>query len=157
LATGLAEAELTVSEVGTSRAVAAATATPSGEVPEGIADPTLAPVVAVVPQVWDLVVAAEDSVVVVVVAGGGDKRRELCVQEQTMKSSSVHRELYKLAWLLGLVVCGPCSSVMSAAQQTVTKEVSSAGTSVSDVRTFDTPQQAATLLITAAEDFNVPP
>jgi len=73
LATGLAEAELTVSEVGISRAVAAATAMPSGEVPGGIADPMLAPVVAEVPQVWDLVVAVEESVVVVV-AGGADKR-----------------------------------------------------------------------------------
>jgi DUF2950 family protein len=101
------------------------------------------------------VVAAEDSVVVAVAAGGADKRPEPCVQEQTMKSSSVNRDLYRLAWLLGLVICGPCSSVKSAAQQTVTKEISSAGASVSDVRTFDTPQQAATLLIKAAEDFNV--
>src|SRR5437667_5679179 len=73
-----------------------------------------------------------------------------------MKSSSVNRELHRLAWLLGLVVWGPCWSVKSAAQQTVTKEISSAGTSVSDVRMFDTPQQAATVLIKAAEDFNVP-
>jgi hypothetical protein len=74
LATDLAEAEPTVSEVEISRAAAAATATPSEEVPGGTADPMLAPVVAEVPQVWDLVVAAEDSVVVVVVAGDADKR-----------------------------------------------------------------------------------
>jgi len=74
LATDLLEAEQTVSEVGISRAAAAATATPLGEVPGGIADPMLAPVVAEVPQVWDLVVAAEEPVVAVVVVGGADKR-----------------------------------------------------------------------------------
>jgi len=46
-------------------------------------------------------------------------------------------------------------SAISVAQQSVTKENSSE-TSVSDIRTFDTPQQAAALLIEAAEDFKVP-
>ena len=72
-----------------------------------------------------------------------------------MKSSSANRELYRRAWLLGMVSCALCPLITSVAQQTVTKENPS-GASVSGVRTFDTPQQAATLLIEAAEDFNVP-
>lgn len=46
---------------------------PSEEVPEGTADPMLAPVVAEAPPVWDLAAEAEDSVVAVV-AGGAGKR-----------------------------------------------------------------------------------
>jgi hypothetical protein len=53
------------------------------------------------------------------------------------------------------MACALCPLITSVAQQTVTKENPS-GTSVSGVKTFDTPQQAATLLIEAAEDFNVP-
>jgi len=72
-----------------------------------------------------------------------------------MKSSSVNRTVCRVGWLLGLAACSFCFSLTSVAQQTVSKENPSR-TSVSEVRTFDTPQKAAAQLIEAAEGFNVP-
>ncbi len=95
---------------------------------------------------------------VVVVAGAGRQlgTQESDVQEQTMKSSSTIGRLHTLAWLLGIVAWVLCLLPDSVAQQSAKQIPAATGSSPSGVRTFDSPQQAATVLIGAAEEFNVP-
>jgi hypothetical protein len=72
-----------------------------------------------------------------------------------MKSSSGNENLSRLAWTVGTVlwVC-LCASVLPA-RQTSVKKASTPTPSLGGGRTFDTPQQAADVLIAAAEKFDL--
>jgi hypothetical protein len=73
-----------------------------------------------------------------------------------MKSSSANGELYRYMRLLGLIAWVLCPFALSVAQQATTKEAPVVtGAFPSGVRTFETPQQAAEMLIEAADKFDV--
>ncbi len=69
-----------------------------------------------------------------------------------MKTSSTNGNISRVLWLVGAVASAClCASVLSVAQQsTATKSP----TAAAGARRFDTPQQAATVLIDAAEKFD---
>ena len=74
-----------------------------------------------------------------------------------MKSTSANGSLLRLLWMVGAVawacLCAPLPSV---AQQSTAKRASAAAASpAAGARSFDTPQQAADVLIDAAEKFDV--
>ena len=146
-----------------SRAAVAETGMPSEEVPEAPGDTTdraPAPAVAEVPPAWD---RAAEAVVVVVVVGGADRSLEYGrkPQEHSMKSESVNRSFlglpfFRSLWIVGAVAWGCLSvSVSSIAQEPPVNKNSAAGTAPVLARGFDTPQQAADVLIDAAEKFDV--
>jgi Protein of unknown function (DUF2950) len=72
-----------------------------------------------------------------------------------MKSTSANGNLSRMFWLAGALgwAC-LCSLIPSAAQQAAPK-TAPAATAAADVKSFDTPQQGANLLIDAAEKFDV--
>ena len=74
-----------------------------------------------------------------------------------MKSTSGNGNLSRLVWIVGAVVWGClCAHVFSVAQQSPAKKTPAAVAAHSaDVRSFDTPQQAADVLVDAAEKFDV--
>src|SRR6476646_1295773 len=139
-----------------SRAVVVATGTLSEEVaggPRATTDQGLALAVAVVPPVGELEAEA------VVVAVGGAGRSSECErksQERNMKSEFANRNLPRLPWIAAAVawVC-LIASVPSPAQDTAIKKAPAATTVAPSARGFDTPQQAADVLIDAAEKFDV--
>jgi hypothetical protein len=73
-----------------------------------------------------------------------------------MKSSSAIGRFHAFAWLLGIVAWVLCLLPESVAQQSAKEIPGATDSSPSGVRTFDSPQQAATVLIEVAGDFNVP-
>jgi Protein of unknown function (DUF2950) len=71
-----------------------------------------------------------------------------------MKSKSAKRHLSWLYWIVGALVWAClCASVLSPAQQT--EEKNAAPATPAAARRFDTPQQAADVLIDAADKFDV--
>jgi Protein of unknown function (DUF2950) len=116
----------------------------------------LAGAAAAVPPVWDL--AAEASVAAA--AGGADRQRwfpELKSLEYRMKSKSANGNLAGVRRLVGVVAWAClCTSVVSLAQPTAVKKASTATTATTaGARRFASPQQAADVLIDAAEKFDV--
>ena len=156
LATGRA-AELIASEAETFHAVVAGTGMPSEEVRGDTTDQALAAAAAEVLPAWDLE-AAVGSVAVVAVGGAGRKRAECgrSSQEHRMKSRHANGRRYGVLWLVGVMawtcICAP---LVSPAQSTAPKKTPAATAATIGARTFDTPQQAANVLIEAAEKFDV--
>jgi DUF2950 family protein len=74
-----------------------------------------------------------------------------------MKSKSVNRDFSGFLWIVGAVACAClCASSVSLAQPTTAKKTPSASaTATGGARRFDTPQQAADVLIDAAKKFDV--
>jgi DUF2950 family protein len=73
-----------------------------------------------------------------------------------MKSLSANGKCHRCTWFLCLVAWALCPFAASVAQQAAPEKVPVAtGALPSDVRTFDTPQQAAEMLIEAADKFDV--
>ena len=74
-----------------------------------------------------------------------------------MKSQSAFRNISGLGWVLGVLALFVSSCGPAVAQQTTAKSTPVAGgASVPAVREFSTPQEAAKVLIEAADTFNVP-
>src|SRR5882762_5538559 len=72
-----------------------------------------------------------------------------------MKSASANGNLSRLLWIVGAVAWAClCASVLSVAQQSTAKKAPAAA-SAAGARSFDTPQEAANVLIDAAEKFDV--
>jgi len=156
VATGPVEAEGIASEAGISPVAAVGTGMPSGAVPGDTTDRTLAPVAAVAPPAWDRE-AGEVSVVVAAV-GAADRARKLRDRnrwEHRMKPKSTNEDFSGLVWLVGamLLAC-LCTSVLSIAQQSSAKKAPAATAAPAGALSFDTPQQAADVLIDAAEKFD---
>jgi hypothetical protein len=88
----------------------------------------------------------------VVAAVGDAGRRSL---EQRMKPKSTNGNSCGLSWIVGamLLAC-LCTSVFSVAQQSSAKKTSAATAAPASALSFDTPQQAADVLIDAAEKFD---
>ncbi len=129
---------------------------PSEEVPAGTTDPALAAAAAAAPPAWDL--EAEASVAVVAAAVGGEGRGLNCgtSKELRMKSRFGNENHYRLLW----IVCAVTSVCLWAAlslpaQQTAVTKAPAAIPPASPTRSFDTPQQAADVLIDAADKFDV--
>ena len=74
-----------------------------------------------------------------------------------MKSASANGNLSRLLWIVGAVAWAClCASVLSVAQQSTAKKApAAAAASAVGARSFDTPQEAANVLIDAAEKFDV--
>jgi len=73
-----------------------------------------------------------------------------------MKSKSPNGHLSRLLWLVGALTWAFLStSPVAAAQQPVAATASMAATAPADARRFDTPQQAADVLVDAADKFDV--
>jgi hypothetical protein len=73
-----------------------------------------------------------------------------------MKSTSANGYLSGIVWTGGVMVWAClCVSVVSAAQPSVVKETPAATTAATAARRFDTPQQAADVLVDAADKFDV--
>ena len=73
-----------------------------------------------------------------------------------MKSESANKSFFRLLWIVGAVAWGCLSaSVSSQAQETTVNKGSAAATAPVLARRFATPQQAADVLIEAAEKFDV--
>jgi len=73
-----------------------------------------------------------------------------------MESTSANENLPRLLWTVGAMLCVClCASALSAAQQSAAKKApASTAASGSGARSFDTPEQAADVLIEAAEKFD---
>jgi Protein of unknown function (DUF2950) len=72
-----------------------------------------------------------------------------------MKSKSANGNLARPRWIVGsLAWACLCASVLSSAQQTEVKKAAAAAT-LAEARRFDAPQQAADVLIDAADKFDV--
>ena len=120
----------------------------------GIADPALAEAAAVAAPVWDL--EAEASVAVVVVAVGGAGRRPvLRNKELRMNSTCGNENHFRSLWIVGAVTSVCLWALPLPAQQTAVTKAPAATTPASRTRSFDTPQQAADVLIDAADKFDV--
>src|SRR6185312_3220951 len=73
-----------------------------------------------------------------------------------MKSRSANGSLSRLLWIVGAVAWAClCASVLSVAQQSAAKQTPAAAAPAAGARSFDTPQQAANVLIDAADKFDV--
>jgi len=74
-----------------------------------------------------------------------------------MKSKSANGSLSRLLWIVGAVAWAClCASVLSVAQQSTAKKTPAAAAApAAGARSFDTPQQAANVLVDAAEKFDV--
>jgi len=74
-----------------------------------------------------------------------------------MKSASANGNLSRLLWIVGAVAWAClCASLLSFAQQSTAKKApAAAAASAAGARSFDTPQEAANVLIDAAEKFDV--
>ena len=74
-----------------------------------------------------------------------------------MKSASANGNLSRLLWIVGAVAWAClCASLLSVAQQSTAKKApAAAAASAAGARSFDTPQEAANVLIDAAEKFDV--
>ena len=74
-----------------------------------------------------------------------------------MKSASANGNLSRLLWIVGAVAWAClCASLLSFAQQSTAKKApAAAAASAAGARSFDTPQEAANVLIAAAEKFDV--
>jgi len=72
-----------------------------------------------------------------------------------MKATSANGNFSGYGWISGAVVWGClCASLLSVAQQPPTKKAPTAVAAPGGARSFDTPQQAADVLINAAEKFD---
>jgi len=74
-----------------------------------------------------------------------------------MRSTFINRNIFELRWIIGAVAGAClCMPVLSSGQPPATKKAPSAVVDpAAGARTFDTPQQAAKVLIAAAEGFDV--
>jgi hypothetical protein len=73
-----------------------------------------------------------------------------------MKSTSASGNLSRFFWIIGVVACAYlCASAVSFAQSTAPKNTNAANGTTAGARRFDTPQQAADVLVAAAEKFDV--
>jgi DUF2950 family protein len=71
-----------------------------------------------------------------------------------MKSKSANGNLFCLRWIVGILAWAClCASILSSAQQTEVKKATAP--TPTEARRFDTPQQAADVLIDAADKFDV--
>jgi Protein of unknown function (DUF2950) len=71
-----------------------------------------------------------------------------------MKSTSANGNFSGHSWVVGLVWVCLCASFLSVAQQSPTKKAPTAVAGSAGARSFDSPQQAADVLIEAAEKFD---
>jgi hypothetical protein len=102
-------------------------------------------------------VASVEAAVVVDGAGKSTSIAGRKIQEHKMKSTSAKGNLTGLLWIAGAAawVC-LCASAVSVAQPTAaTKTPTSSTAATAGARRFDTPQQAADVLIDAAEKFDM--
>ena len=126
-------------------------------VPAAITGRALARTAVAVRPAWDLV--AEEEAVAEGVADGAGRRpnlRNMHLQEHKMRTAaSTKRRLMRLTWLAGVAVWA-CfwASPEVYAQAAASKKAPSAAT-VASARRFDTPQQAADVLVDAADKFDV--
>jgi hypothetical protein len=73
-----------------------------------------------------------------------------------VKSKSANGSFSILLWIVGAVAGAClCASVLSVAQQSAAKQTPAAAAPAAGARSFDTPQQAANVLIDAADKFDV--
>jgi hypothetical protein len=73
-----------------------------------------------------------------------------------VKSKSANGSLSRLLWIVAAVAWAClCASVLSVAQQSAAKQTPAAAAPAAGARSFDTPQQAANVLIDAADKFDV--
>ena len=148
------EAELRVLEAGISRVAAeaavVAAAAPSEVDLVDLTEQALARQAAVALQVW----GPEEAAVAV---DGADKTiaNARAAQENSMRSMSASRNLPRLACLMGVAAWLCLSTWISlSAQESSAVKNAPAAPATSTAKAFDTPQQAADMLVDAAEKFD---
>jgi hypothetical protein len=141
------------------RAAAAETVMPSGVVPVATTDRALAPTAVAAPPAWDLEVEVGGVEVEAEAVGEGKRTTlpERQLQEHRMKSMCANGNLIRLVWLVSLVAwtCFSTSPGASAQSAAPKKTPATANVVTAGAKRFDTPQQAADVLIDAADKFDV--